>query len=67
MPLGMESRRHDRHRPGPAGAGPLDLDGEAAHLEPVRLSDGGQIGHFFHVAIADIDTGEDLAQWPELQ
>ena len=49
---------NDRHRPRPTRRGAFDLDRKTAYGKPIWSSDGRQVGHFFHMTVADVNTGE---------
>ncbi len=46
------------HGPNPTGTRFFDLYGETGDRESVGTSYGREIGHLFHVAVTDLDSGE---------
>ena len=49
---------HNGYRPHPSGGSPFDLDGKTADGETEGPPDGGEVGQFFHVTVANLDPGE---------
>jgi hypothetical protein len=49
---------NNRHRSRPTCTGAFDFDRKTAYGKSMGSSDGRQVGHFFHMAVADVDTGE---------